>query len=358
MEIAWVRRKGLYPIVSKKGTWFLDRSRRNPRLRTTRTQFPLAPAFAMTCHAAQGQTLKGGAIVDLCIGSGTNPLGSYAAMTRVTRRESLLIYRPFSRELFTQGEREGPSLLLRHLRGEELDWRAIEAKYTPQKRCNECNFVHFKEHFQTMQWNRKDNLSVCKECVAEKKKKGTPLRCNNCGLWKAEASFSDGQQHGMRLLRRVCTDCMERRQCSKCHERKFEKDFTPGEWKNALYTQRDGKCMQCMARNCESKACAGGCGRTLASNFYTKRMWRENPAERKCLACMPKCARGQWRCIECKDVKSKNEFSDWLAPRARKVNDGMARCNICKARQHASLKETLSQSVSHVGGRSDKKMRD
>lgn len=51
---------GLYPIVCKKGTWFLDRGRQNPRLRITRSQLPLAPAFAMTAHAAQGQTLKGG----------------------------------------------------------------------------------------------------------------------------------------------------------------------------------------------------------------------------------------------------------------------------------------------------------
>ena len=118
----------------------LDRGRLNPILRITRSQFPLAPAFAMTAHAAQGQTLTDGTAVDLCIGKGTNPLGSYVAMTRVTRREKLLIYRPFPRELFTQGVREGPDLVLHHLRGEKLDWAAIEAKHTPSKSCSECNF--------------------------------------------------------------------------------------------------------------------------------------------------------------------------------------------------------------------------
>ena len=90
-DVGWklpgLEEHGLYPIVSKKGTWYLDRGRQNPRLRITRSQLPLAPAFAMTTHAAQGQTLEGGAIVDLCIGKGTNPLGSYVAMTRVTRRD-------------------------------------------------------------------------------------------------------------------------------------------------------------------------------------------------------------------------------------------------------------------------------
>ena len=39
----------------------------------------------MTSHAAQGQTFSTGAIVDLCIGKGSNPLGSYVALTRVKK---------------------------------------------------------------------------------------------------------------------------------------------------------------------------------------------------------------------------------------------------------------------------------
>ena len=66
---------GLYPIVQKSGSWFLDKGRQHPVLKITRKQIPLAPAFAMTAHASQGQTFKGGAIVDLCIGKGSNPLG-------------------------------------------------------------------------------------------------------------------------------------------------------------------------------------------------------------------------------------------------------------------------------------------
>ena len=84
---------GLYPIVPKKAAWYLDKNRKSPILRITRSQLPLAPAFAMTAHASQGQTLRGGAIVDLCIGHGSNPLGSYVALTRVTCREKLSIYR-------------------------------------------------------------------------------------------------------------------------------------------------------------------------------------------------------------------------------------------------------------------------
>ena len=116
---------GLYPIKPKNGTWFLDKGRKHPVLKITRRQLPLAPAFAITAHAAQGQTLKA-AIIDLQIGNGTSPIASYVSLTRVKRKEDILIYRPFDRSLFTRGPLEGPELLLKSLRGEYVDWSAIE----------------------------------------------------------------------------------------------------------------------------------------------------------------------------------------------------------------------------------------
>ena len=62
------------------------------------------------------------AIVDLQIGRGTNAIAP--------SREDLLIYRPFARGLCTQGGPEGRELLLKTLRGEQVDWAAIEAKHT------------------------------------------------------------------------------------------------------------------------------------------------------------------------------------------------------------------------------------
>ena len=50
------------------------------------------------------------AIADLQIGSGTSPIASYVALTRVKTRNDLLIFRPFSHELFTRGTLEGPEL--------------------------------------------------------------------------------------------------------------------------------------------------------------------------------------------------------------------------------------------------------
>ena len=59
---------GVYPIAPVKREWYLDKGRRYPVLKNRRRQLPLTPAFAMTAHAAQGQTFKNGVIVDLNVG--------------------------------------------------------------------------------------------------------------------------------------------------------------------------------------------------------------------------------------------------------------------------------------------------
>ena len=237
-EVDWtlpgMKEKGLYPIWPKKSNWFLDKGRLHPVLKIRRQQLPLAPAFAMTSHAAQGQTFKKGAIVDLCIGKGSNPLGSYVALTRVTHRKHLLIYRPFERELFTKGEREGPEYLLKLLRGEEISWKEIEEKYMPRRRCVACNCVKFKEHFTPGQFSREDKLCFCTKCTAEKVKAGTPYRCNTCGMWKNANSFKEKCLHPTALRTRVCTTCVETRQCrGKCKEWKEKAEFKDSEWKHA-----------------------------------------------------------------------------------------------------------------------------
>ena len=188
----------------------------------------MAPAFAMTSHAAQGQTLRKGAIVDLCIGKGANPLGSYVALTRVQNRKHLLIYRPFPRDCFCNGVKEGPDLLLQLLRGEHVDWKAIEQKYMPSCRCDGCNFVKWKEDFTDGQWKRKDKLHFCIACIKQKEVAGTPYRCNVCALWLAAEAFEERFRHPQCLTTRVCFDDIERRQCrGAC-----------GEWKDQEKTLR------------------------------------------------------------------------------------------------------------------------
>ena len=64
--------RGVYPIVPQRSEWFLDKGRAHPMLSVTRWQLPLAPGFAITTHASQGQTLEA-AIVDMQIGKEHRP---------------------------------------------------------------------------------------------------------------------------------------------------------------------------------------------------------------------------------------------------------------------------------------------
>ena len=113
--------KGLYPITPSTGAWFLDKGRPHPVLIISRRQIPLTPAFAMTTHAAQGQTCDKGAIMDLKIGGSSSTMSSYVAITHVERRKYLLIYGPSLRELFDKGQTTGLELLLKVWRREHID---------------------------------------------------------------------------------------------------------------------------------------------------------------------------------------------------------------------------------------------
>lgn len=156
---------GVYPIQPKTRGWHLDQRREKPQLLIRRYQLPLAPAFAITAHASQGQTLRA-AILELQLGRGVSAIASYVAMTRLRNLEDLLIFREFDREVFCQGPLEGPTLLLKKLRGEDIDWEAIEAKLTPKTRCHgPCNDVRFKQDFFEKEWCKNKKDPVCKACM-------------------------------------------------------------------------------------------------------------------------------------------------------------------------------------------------
>ena len=129
-ELPWTlpgsTEKGVYPITPSTGIWFLDKGRPHPVLHIGRRQLPLMPAFAMTSHAAQGQTCNKGAIIDLRIGGSSSTMSSYVGITRVECRQDLLIFRPFPRKRFEQDQKTGLELLLKVWRREYIYWPAIE----------------------------------------------------------------------------------------------------------------------------------------------------------------------------------------------------------------------------------------
>ena len=74
---------GIYPVFQVERTWSLDGYRaRRAILGIKGKQIPLAPALALTAHAAQGQT-KEAVIADLVIGRWVSRISSYVALTRI-----------------------------------------------------------------------------------------------------------------------------------------------------------------------------------------------------------------------------------------------------------------------------------
>lgn len=170
----------MYPIVHTQREWFLDKGRAHLQLRIVRRQLPLTPAFGITAHAAQGQTLNNGAIIDLCIGGSSSTMSNYVALTRVERRADLLILKPFHLELFCQGQKPGMELSLRTWRGDtSIDWDTAEKELMLSKCCPTCGFVKFKSSHSSTVFKRVDDnnqrIGSYKLCLAKQKADGFPL---------------------------------------------------------------------------------------------------------------------------------------------------------------------------------------
>ena len=159
-----INRPGVYPVRPWRRSWFLDQHGKTPMLEIKRLQVPLAPAYAMTAHGAQCRTLLA-AIVDLKLGRGVSAIASYIALTRVRSCSDMLIFRDFDREPFCQGPPEGPTLLLKSLRREHIDWAEIERAHTPQIQCHgPCLTVRFKEDLFAREVSYKRD-AYCEACV-------------------------------------------------------------------------------------------------------------------------------------------------------------------------------------------------
>ena len=284
-QIEGVPENNVYPVATCTRAWFLDRQRKNPQLRVSRTQFPLAPAFAITAHVAQGQTIPEGVLTDLCVGLGGNPFTAYVAFTRVQGRAQLFIYRAFDAAPLQKGIGLGRDLLLRQLRGERIDWKALLAKYCEERTCGACAERKPANAFTAGQWKRSDADRVCRECAKRYADAGTPWQCSVCKRWYAETNFPDKHRQRQCSLYRVCLTCETKKPCARCGLAKSEADFGAAAWK---------------ARHAERRCC------------------------RTCAAKM----RDHWTCSHCAERKPRAEFSAWQEKRTW-AQDGTQCCNTC-----------------------------
>ena len=283
-----LQQANVYPVSPQRKQWHLDKHRQRPVLRVTRRQYPLAPAFAITAHAAQGQTAKGQVVADLHIGPHGDPLTAYVAVTRVTGRNKLAILRPFDPKPYQQGTRLGRVLLLRVWRGEEIDWDALRATYLEEKPCAECTVRKRKNEYTAGQWKRTDDKRICKECVARHVENGEPWQCSVCCCWRGPAQFPAKHQKPSCAFYRVCLTCKETKACGLCGKHLEEKDFSKAQWQ------------------------------------------RTRNKARVCTACQ---RHGNWTCSVCKTRRLLTHFSLWR--KKRRGQHGKQKCNICILVKHA-----------------------
>ena len=259
----------VFPVAPQKKPWYLDKGRKRPVLRVTRKQFPLAPGFATTAHAAQGQTCKEGVVMDMHIVEAGDPLTAYIALTRVQDRHGLFVYRPFPAAPF-QKVAKVRELLLRFWGGEKMDWSALRAKYRDERQCKECNESKPASAFTAGRWKRADAARVCKECIRRHVEAQQPWQCMTCAAWKQEDAFKAKHASPQATFYRICATCEQTQVCSVCNARKDENKFSAAAWKRARTGGR--VCLDC----------SGG-------------------------------AWGWWRCSVCKVKQAACAFEAWLA---------------------------------------------
>ena len=360
-----------------------------------------APAFSWTAHTAQGQTLKA-AIVDMQIGTGTSPMSSYVAFTRVSKKEDLLIFRPFERELFNQGNQEGPDLLLRVLRGEHIDWAAIEAKHMPSHMCAGCDIKQFKGEFSAPQWKRKDGKRYCKSCEKVLTCDGQRGQCKWCSNWQTEDMFEPSAWRKRDSSQLWCKECKEHRKCRGiCGLEKVEWEFNDNEWKHAAWpNSRSGRCKECIRQRqdqrwcsgceqrlpkdmhfsdkmwkntsdkkrkcnacstaaCETEVktqkCNGECQKDLTQTFFSDQQWFRVAADkRKCISCCTGSQspdkKGQWLCVRhsCRKTLPKALFSLWMKDKSLKYRNNSQVCNQCFVKDRHAEEEQNRKTNSQV----------
>ena len=303
--------RGLYPIKPSTKLWYLDQNRLVPRLKIKRKQFPIAPAFASTAHAAQGQTLEA-AIVDLCCGDDMSPFTSYVALSRVRRAQDLLIYRPFLLRSFTRPRALGPQLLLRHLRGEDIDWSEISTRIH-RSEFGSSGKVDAPEDALI---HEADGTTVAETGTAttgSRKRKyfetqdRTNFSCARCKKTKTNKEFPAYVKR-LKKAARECKECLMSRKNSKviyCVTCKASKSHDAFPVHVRIIKKRKRECTSCSSIKQLACVKCGCCSREQAASEFPAIAPRQKDTQRVCFTCLRDCC----RCVSCNKKKLETEFS-------------------------------------------------
>ena len=130
--------KGVYPMKVTGKVWNISEG---TKIKAKRWGFQFVPDFGQTAHSVQGASLAAVIVdcltVDLCSKT-TEMLAAYIGLSRVRRKEALLIAEPFSPALFCHGQPPGPEILMKVLR---RDITADDAKKDIRCFLSQCLWV-------------------------------------------------------------------------------------------------------------------------------------------------------------------------------------------------------------------------
>ena len=179
-------------------------------------------------------------------------------------------------------------------------------------RCSECYIVFARDAFARMEWKRADGLHYCWNCVMTHKEQGSPMRCNQCGVWKNQLEFRKAWRHGSHLVTRICEMCCsahgEALQCSPEGGRSsLLEDPAPeggsrvGHPPPSRTTRRKSVARGAIHRSCSH------CTLCLPRVCFNETMWTRSRSKRRCLKCQ-RCQWGMWRCRRCQVQKPKGHF--------------------------------------------------
>ena len=308
-------------------------------LQISRKQVPLTPAYAMTAHSSQGKTLQA-VLLDLNVEKKVDTTFGAVAASRVRSREDALILRPFPLWLFQRGAVEGPQLLLRVLRGEEIDWAAYREGRKPFATCSLCQQVREIDGFEFEQWEKiRANLPA--NCMRYKYgDKGPHKRkldsgtikyvCGKCKINKIEDAYPRAQLKQGKEVKPTCLACckaVDHLKCSQCEKVKPVEEF---EAVMLTLPERTTACKQCQeqAKKGQTKGRTGwltclGCKALLPSRAAPPDL---DGRFRRCLNCVSRNTRQKDE-TTCRNKACKRKFEE-------KQVQGQPRKRYCPACRH------------------------
>ena len=275
-------RPGLYPIVPTSKIWYLDKSKKNPVLSVSRRQFPIGPAFGITSHSSQCQTLTA-AIIDLVA---DDPILCYVALSRVRSSSDLLIYQHFPKEILERGDTLGPTFLLKRL-GEKTSTHITTRHLISMQvaaTCVQCGCQDY-HHIASSDLPNPPPFT-CNDCAHD----ATKMKfCNRCGPPKPMPSFSPSQWQ-MPFEERRCKQCYKEVAnkviCPSCRQQRMASEISA---RGTCNRCTKVTCPSCQQEHMESEISARGtcnrCTKVTCPSCQQERMESEITARGTCKRC-------------------------------------------------------------------------